>query len=200
MSADKLEDYRRKRNFDRTREPSRAGSRGSGRRFVIQKHDASNLHYDFRLEFGGVLASWAVPKGLSTDPRDKRLAIQTEDHPRSYIDFEGIIPQGEYGGGTVLVWDTGAYDNLRARKGPNSMSMERSHDDGLIEVCLHGEKLQGGWALKRIESGPKARWLVIKMDDDRADARRRPISTQPRSVLSGRNLDEVAAQEAPADD
>jgi DNA ligase D-like protein (predicted 3'-phosphoesterase) len=200
MSDDKLEAYRRKRNFDRTSEPSHAGGRRSGRRFVIQKHHASSLHYDFRLEFGGILASWAVPKGLSTDPRDKRLAIQTEDHPRSYIDFEGVIPQGEYGGGTVLVWDTGGYDNLRARKGPNSMSMERSHDDGLIEVCLHGEKLQGGWALKRIEGGRKPRWLIIKMDDERADARRRPASTQPRSVLSGRNLDEVAAQEAPADD
>ena len=199
MSADKLEDYRRRRDFDKTTEPSTGAGHKSGRRFVIQKHDASSLHYDFRLEFGGVLASWAVPKGLSTDPREKRLAIQTEDHPRSYMDFEGVIPEGEYGAGTVLVWDTGRYDNLRARKGPKSMSMERSHEDGLIEVCLHGEKLQGGWALKRIQGGNKPQWLAIKMDDEQADARRRPTSTQPGSVLSGRDLDEVAAEEAPED-
>jgi DNA ligase D-like protein (predicted 3'-phosphoesterase) len=195
----KLASYREKRDFSRTREPRGGKYRGGGRRFVIQEHDASSLHYDFRLEFGGVLVSWAVPKGLSTDPRDKRLAIRTKDHPGSYIDFEGVIPEGEYGAGTVLVWDTGRYRNLRARKGPHSRSMERSLEDGLIEVWLEGEKLRGGYALKRIAPGDRSRWLLIKMDDDQADARRNPTSTEPKSVLSGRELDEIAAQEAPRD-
>ncbi|MGD2111874.1 MAG: DNA polymerase ligase N-terminal domain-containing protein [Gammaproteobacteria bacterium] len=198
---DKLKTFRHKRDFRKTREPS--GGRGrhrGGRRFVIQKHDASRLHYDFRLEFGGVLVSWAVPKGLSTSPRDKRLAIRTEDHPCDYIDFEGVIPEGEYGAGTVLVWDSGNYRNLRARKGRDSRSMERSLDDGLIEVWLEGEKLTGGYALKRIKGGSKPRWLVIKMDDEHADARRRPTRTEPKSVKSGRGLREIAAQESAGDD
>lgn len=199
---DKLKTYRSKRDFGKTGEPAGRGSKGhgGGRRFVIQKHDASSLHYDFRLEFGGVLVSWAVPKGLSTDPREKRLAIHTEDHPLDYIDFEGVIPEGEYGAGTVLVWDTGSYRNLRARKGHHSQSMEDALEDGLIEVWLEGEKLQGGYALKRIAAGAKPRWLIIKMDDAQADARRRPTSTQPASVKSGRELDEVAEQEGGQDE
>jgi DNA ligase D-like protein (predicted 3'-phosphoesterase) len=191
---DKLEAYRSKRNFRKTGEPMGGRHRKGGRRFVIQKHDASSLHYDFRLEFGGVLVSWAVPKGLSTDTRERRLAIQTEDHPLDYIDFEGVIPEGEYGGGTVLVWDTGFYRNLRANKGRDSRSMERSLEDGLIEVWLDGEKLAGGYALKRIEDGDKPRWLVIKMDDEHADARRRPVSTEPDSVKTGRDLDTIARE------
>jgi DNA ligase D-like protein (predicted 3'-phosphoesterase) len=201
MMKDKLKIYRGKRNFGKTREPAGGRGRHSGRRrFVIQKHAASSLHYDFRLEVGGVLLSWAVPKGLSTDPRDKRLAIQTEDHPLDYVDFEGVIPEGEYGAGTVLVWDSGRYRNLRARKGRNSQSMEHSLEDGLIEVWLEGQKLSGGYALKRIEGGKKPRWLIIKMDDEHADARRRPGSTEPLSVKSGRDLDEIAADEAEQDD
>jgi DNA ligase D-like protein (predicted 3'-phosphoesterase) len=171
----------------------------SKRRFVIQKHDATRLHYDFRLEFGGALASWAVPKGLSTDPRDKSLAVQVEDHPLDYIDFEGTIPEGEYGAGTVLVWDTGTYRNLRAHRGADSMSMERALEDGLIEVWLEGRKLRGGYALKRIEAGRKPKWLAIKMDDEEADARRHPTRTQPESVLTGRDLEAIEA-EAAADD
>jgi len=194
---DKLREYKRKRNFRKTSEPSDAGGRrGGGRRFVIQKHDASRLHYDFRLEIDGVLVSWAVPKGPSTDPGDKRLAVQTEDHPLGYIDFEGVIPEGEYGAGTVLVWDTGTYRNLNARKGPHSRSMEDSLDSGLIEVSLEGEKLQGGYALKRTRGGSKPRWLLIKMKDEHADARRRPTSTEPESVISGKTLDEIVAKES----
>ncbi len=166
----------------------------SRRRFVIQKHDASSLHYDFRLEVGGALASWAVPKGLSTDPRDKRLAIQVEDHKLDYIDFEGVIPPGEYGAGTLLVWDTGTYRNLRAGKGGNNTSMEKAREDGLVEVWLAGKKLRGGYALKRIEAGKKPKWLVIKMDDEAADARRNPIRSEPDSALSGRSLKEIAAE------
>ncbi len=190
--TDKLKTYQQKRDFRKTREPSGARRRGGARRFVIQKHDASTLHYDFRLSFGGVLVSWAVPKGLSTDPRDKRLAIQTEDHPQDYIDFEGVIPEDEYGAGAVLVWDTGSYRNLRARKGARSQSMENALEEGFIEVWLEGKKLKGGYALKRIEEGKKPRWLIIKMDDEFADARRRPVNTEPASVKSGRTLDEVA--------
>jgi len=194
---DKLKAYRSKRDFRKTREPAAdRGRQGGGRRFVIQKHDASSLHYDLRLEFGGVLVSWAVPKGLSTDPRDKRLAIRTEDHPLDYADFEGTIPEGEYGAGTVLVWDTGRYRNLRARKGRDSRSMENSLDDGLIEVWLEGEKLTGGYALKRTGGGRKPRWLIIKMADEHADARRRPTRTEPESVKSGRDLEEIAAEES----
>ena len=192
--SDKLDAYRSRRDFRKTGEPEGGGkSRGGGRRFVIQKHDASSLHYDFRLEVADVLVSWAVPKGLSTDPREKRLAIRTEDHPLDYADFEGVIPEGEYGAGTVLLWDRGTYRNLRARKGRNSQGMEDALDEGLIEVWLEGEKLRGGYALKRIEGGEKARWLAIKMDDEGADARRRPTSTEPASVASGRDLDEIAA-------
>jgi DNA ligase D-like protein (predicted 3'-phosphoesterase) len=193
--SDKLEKYRDKRDFRRTGEPKGGGRAEGGRRFVIQKHDASSLHYDLRLQVGDVLASWAVPKGPSTDPSDKRLAIQTEDHPVDYIDFEGVIPEGEYGAGTVLVWDAGEYRNLREDK-DDGKGMEASLDDGLIEVWLEGEKLSGGYALKRIRDGDKPQWLLIKMDDEEADARRRPTSTEPESVKSGRDLDEIEQEQA----
>jgi DNA ligase D-like protein (predicted 3'-phosphoesterase) len=197
---DKLNVYRNRRDFNATSEPSGNGGRSRGaRRFVIQKHDASRLHYDLRLEIDGVLVSWAVPKGLSTDPTDKRLAIQTEDHPLDYIDFEGVIPEGEYGAGTVLVWDSGTYRNLRAKKGRNSVGMEDAIKDGLIEVWLQGQKIQGGYAMKRTDGGRKPRWLLIKMVDEHADARRRPTHTQPDSVKTGRSLDKIAEQETPQD-
>ena len=162
------------------------------RRFVIQKHDATTLHYDFRLESDGVLLSWAVPKGFSTDTRERRLAIQTGDHELSHADFEGVIPDGEYGAGTVLIWDRGTYENLKANKGPKSKSIETSLEDGLIEIALYGEKIRGGYALKRTQGGKKPRWLIVKMDDEHADARRNPTSTEPDSVVSGRTLDEIA--------
>jgi DNA ligase D-like protein (predicted 3'-phosphoesterase) len=190
---DRLGPYRSKRDFDKTPEPAPGSGGGEGgRRFVIQKHDASSLHYDFRLEFDGALKSWAVPKGPSTDPGEKRLAIRTEDHPLDYADFEGVIPEDEYGGGTVMVWDAGTYRNLRAGKGEGSLDMPGSFRGGLIEVWLEGEKLKGGYALKRIESGEKSQWLLIKMDDDEADARRNPVSTQNRSVKTGRTMHQIA--------
>jgi DNA ligase D-like protein (predicted 3'-phosphoesterase) len=164
---------------------------------VIQKHDASNLHYDFRLEVEETLKSWAVPKGFSTDPSDKRLALPTEDHPMEYADFEGVIPEDEYGGGTVLVWDAGTYANLKTDEDGHPVSMADQIDDGHLTVWLKGEKITGGYALTRT-SGPDSddeRWLLVKMDDDEADARRNPVSTEPDSVLSKRSLDEVREQE-----
>ncbi len=191
MSDKRLKRYRDKRDLDRSGEPG-GGKRSSkgGRRFVIQKHDASRLHYDFRLEVDGVLVSWAVPKGPSTDPRERRLAVRTEDHPLDYATFEGVIPEGEYGAGAVIVWDTGPYRNLRADKGPDSLSMTRSIEDGLVEVWLEGEKVRGGYALKRLEDR-ESDWLLIKMDDEEADARRNPVSTEPDSVLTGRSVEHV---------
>ncbi|MDK9557495.1 DNA polymerase ligase N-terminal domain-containing protein [Marinobacter sp. M216] len=201
MTGDRLSSYRKKRNFKRTSEPrGSSGSSRGGRRFVIQKHDASSLHYDFRLEVKGVLVSWAVPKGPSTNPADKRLAIQTEDHPLDYAQFEGCIPAGEYGAGTVMVWDTGTYRNLRAEKGRDSKSMEASLEDGLVEVWLQGEKLSGGYALKRMQGSNKPQWLLIKMDDQAADARRKPVSTEPDSVKTGRSMARIAAEEGGGDD
>ena len=148
--------------------------------FVIQKHAATSLHYDFRLEVDGVLASWAVPKGPSTDPRDKRLAMQVEDHPLDYGDFEGVIGPG-YGAGAVIVWDTGEYENLRDE--PMAEGIENGH----ISFALQGHKLQGGWSLRRTKGGEKPQWLLVKRRDEHADARRNPVSTQPESVLSGKN-------------
>jgi DNA ligase D-like protein (predicted 3'-phosphoesterase) len=159
---------------------------------VIHKHDASRLHYDFRLEVEGALASWAVPKGPSTDPREKRLAIRTEDHPLGYASFEGVIPKGEYGAGTVMVWDRGSYRNLRGRKGKESVGMKKALADGLLEVWLHGRKVKGGYALKRIHRGKKPRWLLIKMHDDEPDACRNPVRSAPRSAKTGRTLNEIA--------
>ena len=192
-SQDALKKYREKRNFKRTAEPS-GDEKLDGRRtnqFVIQKHDASSLHYDFRLQIGDVLVSWAVPKGPSTDPSVKRLAVRTEDHPLQYGNFEGVIPEGEYGAGTVLLWDRGDYRNLRAEKEDDGADMEAALDDGKIEVWLNGEKLKGGYVLIRTSTGKDEQWLLKKIDDDAADARRNPVSTEPHSVESGLTLEEI---------
>jgi len=198
MSGDR---YQEKRDFRRTPEPRGEGKRGKGHKqpvFVIQQHDASTLHFDFRLEVDGVLRSWAVPKGPSTDPAEKRLAIPTEDHPLDYADFEGVIPEGEYGAGPVLIWDRGTYRN-RSEKDGESRSMAAALDDGHAVAELYGEKLSGGYALQRIGQGDDTRWLLVKTDDEHADARRNPVSTQQESVASGRTLDEIRA-DADADD
>lgn len=196
-----LDTYRARRDFERTAEPRGGGKKqgskqGGEPRFVIQRHDASSLHFDLRLEVEGVLKSWAVPKGPSTDPREKRLAMAVEDHPLDYGDFEGTIAPGEYGAGSVIVWDTGRYRNLTERGGrqvPMAQALERGH----AVVWLVGEKIRGGYALQRIATGARdERWLLIKQRDDGADARRKPVSTQPESVLSGRTNEEVADQDA----
>ncbi len=167
-----------------------------GPMFVIQEHGASTHHYDFRLKIGNVLASWAVPKGPSTDPREKRLAVRTEDHPLDYADFEGVIPEGEYGAGPVLVWDRGSYRNIRAEREEDDADMESSLAEGKLEVWLEGKKLRGGWALVHARpGGEEDAWLLVKMKDEEASARRNPVSTQPASVLSGRTLAEVAEEE-----
>lgn len=191
-SKEKLKEYKQKRDFSKTAEPSPGKKKSKGEPvFVIQKHKASSLHYDFRLELEGVLASWAVPKGLSTDPSQKRLAVRTEDHPLDYADFEGVIPEGEYGAGTVIVWDTGTYKNIRKEKKNDGLSMEESLDDGKIEVWLKGKKIKGSYVL--IETGRKKnQWLLKKMKDNEADARRNPVSTEPKSVLSGKSIEEMA--------
>ncbi len=189
MSDRKLAGYRAKRRLDRSGEPSGSGRRGrAGPVFVIQKHAASRLHYDFRLEVDGVLASWAVPKGPTTDPRDKRLAVEVEDHPLEYADFEGVIEEGNYGAGAVIVWDTGTYEKLEEDE-----SMADALERGHVSVWLHGQKVAGGYTLQRTGKGPKPRWLLIKRRDEEADARRNPVGTQPESVLSGRTVEEVAA-------
>src|SRR5918999_2986863 len=194
MTPDPLREYRRKRNFGRTPEPSKRGGRRRAPRFVIQKHDASSLHYDFRLEAGGVLKSWAVPKGPSTDPRDKRLAMPTEDHPLSYGDFEGVIPEGEYGAGPIIVWDTGTYRNL-TEEGETEIPVEEAVDRGHVKVGLEVTKLRGGWSLRRTAIGRtgRAKWLLVKLRDEEADARRRPVSSQPESVITGRTIEDVAS-------
>ncbi len=181
-----LEEYKRKRDFRKTREPEGKPGKESGKPiFVIQKHDASNLHYDFRIEVDGVLKSWAVPKGLSTDPKDKRLAIHTEDHPLEYADFEGTIPEDQYGGGTVMVWDRGTYENIK------DTPISDALDEGHLEIHLKGKKLEGGYALIRTPRGGKEQWLIVKMKDDYADARRNPVSTEPDSVVTGRSLEDI---------
>lgn len=192
-------EYERKRDFRKTPEP-KGGRRkpGGAPIFVIQKHDASTLHYDFRLEVDGVLKSWAVPKGPSTDPSEKRLALPTEDHPPEYADFEGVIPRDEYGGGTVIVWDRGTYENITEKEGeirPAGEALEAGH----FLVWLKGEKIRGGYALQRTGEGDDARWLLVKMDDGEADARRNPVSTEPESVISGRTIEEVAQEEGEQD-
>ncbi len=194
---EKLREYEKKRDFRRSPEPRADKKADSGQPiFVIQKHDASSLHYDVRLQVDDVLVSWAVPKGPSTDPREKRLAVPTEDHPLEYAQFEGVIPPGEYGAGTVMVWDTGPYKNLRAEKPDDPKNMQASLEEGKVEVWLNGRKIKGGYALIRTGGGKDARWLLIKMSDDQADARRNPVSTQPLSVKTGRSLDEIAQQDA----
>lgn len=199
MSNDnKLKTYRDKRDFKKTPEPSGDDSadRSSSRIFVIQQHDASSMHWDFRIEVDGTLKSWAVPKGPSTNPSDKRLAVPTEDHPMSYADFEGTIPEDQYGGGTVIVWDAGRYKNLKTDDRGREIAMSTTIDNGRVEISLSGKKLKGGYALIRTgkKSDDKPRWLLIKMKDDDADARRNPVSTEPESVISGKTIDEVTRE------
>jgi DNA ligase D-like protein (predicted 3'-phosphoesterase) len=192
MADRRLQEYRRRRDRRKTPEPT-GGRRSAGKRprFVVQEHQARTHHFDFRLEVEGVLKSWAVPKGPSTDPRDKRLAMPVEDHPLDYAEFEGVIPAGQYGAGAVVVWDRGAYDNLTEDDG-KPKPVAQALEDGHLVIRLHGKKLEGGYALQRVAKGKDERWLLIKLKDEAADARRRPVASQPQSVLSGRTVDDLA--------
>lgn len=197
-----MKSYNEKRDFSKTREPKDAPSKKGNKDpiFVIQKHDATNLHYDFRLEIDNTLKSWSVPKGPSTDPSVKRMAIPTEDHPMAYADFEGTIPQGEYGGGTVMIWDKGTIESNKQDENGNIISLEESFKNGSIEVVLHGKKLKGGYNLVEMKGGKmKGNWLLMKQDDAEADARRNPVSTQSKSVVSGRTLKQIAKDKSETD-
>ncbi len=197
MAESRLDEYRKKRDFQKTSEPEDLSVQfdwvKSEPIFVIQKHAASTLHYDFRLEVDGVLKSWAVPKGPSTNPSIKRLAVPTEDHPLAYADFEGVIPEGEYGGGTIMVWDRGTYRNLKEgdETGGAPPTVAEQLEDGHVAIWLEGQKLRGGYALIRTGSGEKARWLLIKMDDGEADSQRDPVDEEPNSVKTGRSMEEI---------
>lgn len=197
--SDPLEEYRRKRDFGRTSEPAgEVRARGDKRlEFVIQKHDATSLHYDLRLEIHGVMKSWAVPRGMTLDPATRRLAMQTEDHPMDYNWFEGTIPSGEYGGGTVMVWDRGWYFADEAEEGEDEEDvLEREHEDGKMSVSLVGERMRGSWALVRTETGRAPKWLLIKHRDEFVRRDVDPGELHTTSVVTGRSLDEIADEDA----
>jgi bifunctional non-homologous end joining protein LigD len=181
-----LTTYRSKRDFTRTAEPSGDGApAATGHSFVIQKHAARRLHYDFRLELDGVLLSWSVPKGPSLSPKQRRLAVRTEDHPLGYADFEGIIPQGEYGGGTVVVWDRGSW----TPDGDPHAGLAK----GRLTFTLDGEKLHGRWHLVRTKpTGKSEAWLLFKGRDDAANDELDIVASEPASVVSGRTVEQVA--------
>jgi len=184
-----LSKYNAKRDFNKTAEPKAGKSKSTTKlQFVIQKHDASRLHYDFRLEMDGVLKSWAVPKGPSTDPKTKRLAMMVEDHPFDYKDFEGMIPKGEYGGGTVIVWDEGTYEPIEKIKGKKAQEKHllKQLKDGSVKIVLHGEKLQGEFALVKTHGMGENGWLLIKHKDDFASEK--DITKMDKSVLSGKTI------------
>ena len=187
-----LETYRAKRDFARTREPIGSArtpaTAPAGGLYVIQKHRARRLHFDFRLELDGVLKSWAVTRGPSLDPAEKRLAVRTEDHPLEYGSFEGTIPKGEYGGGEVMLWDRGSW----TPKGDPHEGLE----SGLLKFELHGERLKGGFSLVRLRGRGKEKrqnWLLVKERDERADRSSDPIRKWTKSVATGRTFEEITA-------
>jgi bifunctional non-homologous end joining protein LigD len=187
-----LEKYNEKRDFNKTAEPKSGKSSDKNKLlFVIQKHDASRLHYDFRLEMEGVLKSWAVPKGPSTDPKTKRLAMMVEDHPFDYRTFEGIIPKGEYGGGTVIVWDQGTYEPIEKIKGKKAQEKHLLEQlkSGSLKIKLHGEKLEGEFALVKTHGMAENSWLLIKHKDEFASTK--DITKQEKSVISNQTIAQV---------
>ena len=200
MNTEKdLEIYWSKRDFTKTNEPQ--GRKFSGNKspiFVIQKHAASQLHYDFRLEINGVLKSWAIPKGPSTDPSIKRLAVPTENHPLEYADFEGIIPAGEYGGGTMIVWDSGTYHVILDGANNPEWTISDSQENGLLDIWLEGKKLKGGYTLVRTGKGEKPRWLLFKKSDNFAIPDEDITELKPASVLSGKTIEEMKGKSGEA--
>src|SRR5688572_6177158 len=188
--------YNEKRNFKATPEPAGKTEKSAAKAllFVIQKHEASHLHYDFRLELDGVMKSWAVPKGPSLNPEDKRLAMHVEDHPMSYRTFEGIIPEGNYGAGTVMVWDEGTYfaDKTLDRKANEKLLLE-GYRKGKLTFSMKGKKLRGEFALVRMrgKSAEDNAWLLLKHDDGYID-REHDIRDKDKSATSGRSMQEIA--------
>ena len=193
-----LEEYNRKRDFTKTREPAgKVSTKSGGGRFVIQKHDATRMHFDLRLEIDGVYKSWAVPKGPSLNPANKRLAVEVEDHPLSYGTFEGTIPEGEYGGGTVMLWDRGTFECDE----PPAKVLE----DGNMKITFHGERMKGKWALilmhTKREDDEKRNWLLIKEKDDAVSTAKKDITDQyMTSVKSSRSMDDLAKADESLDD
>ena len=194
----KLSEYERKRDFSKTGEPSGKGKRSKAKRrhprFAIQKHAATSLHYDLRLEIGGTLASWAVPKGPSLDPRDKRLAMRTEDHPLEYLTWEGVIPKGEYGGGEMIVWDRGVYENISKTRSGRELSLEEALEKGDLKLFLLGEKIRGP-----LRAGPHERPRrprAVAADQEEGRGRRRPPApdVEPARVGPERSHDRAAPQ------
>jgi len=216
---DALAEYHSKRDFDRTAEPAGQAPETAGdgepqatdvdtadaspplrRIFVVQKHDASRLHYDFRLELGDVLKSWAVPKGPSLDPADKRLAVMVEDHPLEYALFEGTIPEGEYGGGTVMLWDAGWWEPdeawMKEAKGHAVLPPEEALAKGELKFVIHAEKLAGSWALVKTKWQGENNWLLLKHRDEAARPGSNIEEEAPDSVATGRSLEQIAAESA----
>lgn len=192
-SDDLLADYKGKRDFGKTPEPGPSHARKTGDRFVIQKHAARRTHFDFRLEHDGVLKSWAVTKGPSLDPSQKRLAVRTEDHPLEYGGFEGVIPKGEYGGGPVMLWDEGTWEPIG--------DVDEGLAKGDLKFRLHGGRLKGDWVLVRMKKdrtgGKRENWLLIKKRDDYADEGNEPTQDYDTSVRSGRTMDEIETGDVP---
>lgn len=186
-----LDKYKGKRDFQKTSEPKAFIPEKKNKEpiFVVQKHDASRLHYDFRLEIDGVLKSWAVPKGPSLNPVNRRLAIETEDHPLDYANFEGIIPKNQYGGGVVMVWDKGTYRNIKKDKDGKEIKISDDYKKGQIEVQLHGKKLEGKFALIKTKS--KKQWLLIKMKDEFGSKGEEITKLKPNSSCSGKSLGDI---------
>lgn len=189
-----LKKYKTKRDFKETSEPKGGKSGSEDLIFVVQKHAATQLHYDFRLELNGVLKSWAVPKGPSMNPAEKRLAMEVEDHPYDYKDFEGEIPEGNYGAGNVIVWDSGTYEPLEATnsKKSNEKILQKAYQSGSMKFKLHGKKLNGEFALVHTKGIGENSWLLIKHRDEFATEK--AITKKDKSVISGKKLKEKKKQ------
>src|SRR3954471_7403905 len=188
--SDPLATYNRKRDFAKTAEPAGKQAKGDSHSFMVQKHDATRLHYDFRLELDGVLKSWAVPRGPSLDPADNRLAVRTEDHPLSYATFEGTIPRGEYGGGTVMLWDRGRWTPAPG-KDPRK-TIEKGH----LHFTLEGERMKGEWVMFRLKRRPGERtenWMLKKVTDGHAGGTMALTDRYLTSIKTGRTMQEIAA-------
>ncbi|MDB4914415.1 MAG: ligD [Gemmatimonadetes bacterium] len=190
--ATPLAEYNAKRDFTLTKEPAGKVPRTKTKalHFVIQKHAASHLHFDFRLELDGVMKSWAVPKGPSLDPSVRRLAMEVEDHPISYNTFEGTIPQGEYGGGTVMLWDRGTYE---AEDDGGVEALREGYERGDLKFVLKGKRLSGSWVLVRMKRPGRPQWLLIKHDDQAADRKRDITAEITTSVASKRSMEQIAS-------